>query len=211
MERTGENKSPKKYDKDAKIHSIFQTMYNLINLKDYNAINIREIAKEAGVSIGTIYLYFPDGKEGIIHEMMIYDVAKIVPNSLIDTINTTDFGNFLFQFLNNYYDFHEQYKNIILTIERARMNRPDLFTEPNSMINSESENIVLALEKNPKTKSIIEKFSSPEHFRKEFSQVMRIIDGIIHRHILYFPIFESKDEALAFFLDLLSKTLEFDK
>ncbi len=73
----------KKYDKESKIQLIFQSMEHLIELKDFNLINIREIAKEAGVSIGTIYLYFPEGKEGIVHEMINRNVAKIAPTTLI--------------------------------------------------------------------------------------------------------------------------------
>ena len=124
----------KKYDKESKIQSIFQSMEHLIELKDFNLINIREIAKEAGVSIGTIYLYFPEGKEGIVHEMINRNVAKIAPTTLIKSGEFHTVREFVLEILGNYYDFHVENKAFLTALERATINRPDLYQDINANI-----------------------------------------------------------------------------
>ena len=47
---------------------IIQTTSNLIENQGYHATGLNEIVKESGAPKGSIYYYFPDGKEGITAE-----------------------------------------------------------------------------------------------------------------------------------------------
>lgn len=51
---------------------IIQTTSNLIENQGYHATGLNEIVKESGAPKGSIYYYFPDGKEGIIAEAVLY-------------------------------------------------------------------------------------------------------------------------------------------
>jgi len=53
-------------DKEAKIDSIIVATRSLIETIGYEKVTIRDIAKSAGVSIGLIYKYFPEGKFDIL-------------------------------------------------------------------------------------------------------------------------------------------------
>jgi AcrR family transcriptional regulator len=56
----------KKYvrDKEAKVDGILASTKRLIEDEGYENVTVRDISREAGVSIGLIYKYFPEGKPG---------------------------------------------------------------------------------------------------------------------------------------------------
>ncbi len=56
-------------DKDAKIDCILEATKALIEKKGYEGVKARDIAREADVSVGLIYKYFPKGKFDIIKEL----------------------------------------------------------------------------------------------------------------------------------------------
>ncbi len=49
-------------DKEAKITTILDATYTLIETTGYGKVTVRDIARSAGVSVGLIYRYFPGGK-----------------------------------------------------------------------------------------------------------------------------------------------------
>ena len=68
----------KKYerDKETKIHRIIHSTKILVENKGYSLVSIRDIAKEADVSIGLIYKYFPKGKFDIIKQLSSQYIEK---------------------------------------------------------------------------------------------------------------------------------------
>jgi len=51
---------------------IIQTTCDLIENQGYHATGLNEIVKESGAPKGSIYYYFPDGKEGITAEAVLF-------------------------------------------------------------------------------------------------------------------------------------------
>ncbi|MHA1463373.1 MAG: TetR/AcrR family transcriptional regulator, partial [Candidatus Heimdallarchaeota archaeon] len=61
-----DNPEPKFHrDKEGKIKLIIETFVRLINQKSYTNVSTNLVAKEAGLSIGTVYNYFKS-KEDIL-------------------------------------------------------------------------------------------------------------------------------------------------
>jgi TetR/AcrR family transcriptional repressor of lmrAB and yxaGH operons len=56
---------------------IIQTTCTLLELQGYHATGLNQIIKESGSPKGSLYYYFPDGKEGLIEEA-IRHVGRIV-------------------------------------------------------------------------------------------------------------------------------------
>jgi AcrR family transcriptional regulator len=77
-------------DKEAKIRAILDATHALIGTKGYDRVTIRDIAASAGVSVGLIYLYFPNGKVDIFKEIPSRNVEKY----LITQPETIDFNDF---------------------------------------------------------------------------------------------------------------------
>jgi len=77
-------------DKEAKIRAILDATHALIGTKGYDRVTIKDIAVSAGVSVGLIYLYFPNGKLDIVREIPSRNVEKY----LIERPETIDFNDF---------------------------------------------------------------------------------------------------------------------
>jgi len=77
-------------DKEAKIGAILEATRTLIGAKGYYRVTIRDIAASAGVSVGLIYLYFPNGKLDVIREIS----SRYVDEHLIKQPGTIDFNDF---------------------------------------------------------------------------------------------------------------------
>jgi len=92
--------SAKRRDKETKIQRIIQATRQLLERSDLSQLTIREIAKEANVSIGLIYKYFPEGKATIIKEIGITTIHDF--NNILETIGKeADFPDFLSIFIRN--------------------------------------------------------------------------------------------------------------
>ncbi|HXY88499.1 MAG TPA: helix-turn-helix domain-containing protein [Candidatus Acidoferrales bacterium] len=77
-------------DKEAKIRAILDATHALIGTKGYDRVTIKDIAASAGVSVGLIYLYFPNGKLDIVKEIPSRNVEKY----LIEQPEIIDFNDF---------------------------------------------------------------------------------------------------------------------
>jgi AcrR family transcriptional regulator len=92
------NTNTKRRDKEAKIQRIIQATRQLLERSDLSQLTIRDIAKEANVSIGLIYKYFPEGKPAIIKEIGLTTIHNFI--DILESIdNNVDFPNFLNSFI----------------------------------------------------------------------------------------------------------------
>jgi len=88
----------KRRDKEAKIQRIIQETRQLLERSDLSQLTIRDIAKEANVSIGLIYKYFPEGKPAIIKEIGLTTIHDF--NNILESIGKkADFPDFLSTFI----------------------------------------------------------------------------------------------------------------
>jgi AcrR family transcriptional regulator len=71
---------------------IVKTAFNLFDRKSFQDVNIRLIAREAGVSIGTIYAYFQDKKDIFIAVQELYrdEMYQRLFNVIQEELDATD-------------------------------------------------------------------------------------------------------------------------
>ena len=90
--------SKKKFvrNKQEKIDLIYDTFFKLVLKQGYHKTSTNHIAESAEISIGTIYNYFPQGKEDIIRkyfeESMVaffesHDLSKMANDNIRDFLN----------------------------------------------------------------------------------------------------------------------------
>jgi AcrR family transcriptional regulator len=101
-----------KRDKEAKIQRITSITKNLIEKKGYNNVSIRDIVKEADVSIGLIYKYFPKGKIDIIKHLSSQNVVDVFQINHQDKIDFEDFPGYMKETITKMFELHK--KNIKL-------------------------------------------------------------------------------------------------
>jgi len=102
----------KRRDKGAKIKRIIQATKQLLERNDLSQLAVRDIAKEANVSVGLIYKYFPEGKPAIIKQIgltTIHDFADILEKN----DKNAGFPAFLNTFIRNVLEHTMQNKRLL--------------------------------------------------------------------------------------------------
>jgi AcrR family transcriptional regulator len=64
-------------DKERKINEILDAVVKLTHEKGPNNFSINDIPEEAHVSIGTVYRYFPRGKEDILKQILLRNIERL--------------------------------------------------------------------------------------------------------------------------------------
>jgi AcrR family transcriptional regulator len=102
--------SQKKFtrDKESKIDSIINATIELIEEQGYERFSVNEIPKKAGLSIGTVYRYFPQGKSDILHEIFKRNIQKMMDIGILDQINDSNFNRIWSKVVTEYVRGHRE-------------------------------------------------------------------------------------------------------
>lgn len=99
-------------DKEAKIQRIISITKELIEKNEYNNVSIRDIAKEAEVSVGLIYKYFPEGKMDILKHLSFQNMDGIFRINQQNEIDFEDFPGYMKETIQKMFELNK--KNIKL-------------------------------------------------------------------------------------------------
>ena len=119
-----QNRSKEKKDR------IIRVAYDFFNEEGYNAVSIRMIAKEAGVSIGTIYSYFQDKRDIYIATAALYghdmydNFSSVIKNKKFSEGNVEEIVYTIIlkfkEIIQSHYNFHLDSVVLSLTDEKIR-------------------------------------------------------------------------------------------
>ena len=102
-----------KRNKEVKIIFNQDATCMLIETKGYEKVTIRDIAEAAGVSIGLIYKYFPEGKFDILKEIGFRYTDKLLMTKQPESIDFNDFPDYIRNVIKNMQQYAKD--NIRLT------------------------------------------------------------------------------------------------
>jgi AcrR family transcriptional regulator len=198
------NESPMKKgryvrDKEGKINLILETFEELVNRDGYDKLSTRHIAKAAGISVGTIYHYFPGGKHSIAMGFLERFTQGIFDPSLFmaarDEMSLKAlYTNFISRHLASHrenLEIHRALDQAILADKAVREHNSEVI-----MMNLRS-----AAEELMK-RGLSREVPAP-NFVVRFLRNFKLIEAMVHRHLLVEPLFESDEELV----DFLSKIL----
>jgi len=106
-------------NKQEKIDLIYKTFFDLILKKGYHKTSTNHIAKSAKISIGTIYKYFPKGKEDIIRKYFETSMETLFNREDLININTDNMRNFLNHFILEVFNNHKENEGYNLAFRSA--------------------------------------------------------------------------------------------
>jgi AcrR family transcriptional regulator len=106
---------PKIVDHDAYRGELLEKCFNLFSRKGFHNVSMREICKEAGVSTGTLYHYFPS-KERILKQMLPWAVESNVDAFASDTKSGLTVQERLDKLATFWVEREDYYKNLILLV-----------------------------------------------------------------------------------------------
>jgi len=128
-----EDRNSTKRDKKAKIISIQDAMCMLIETKGYENVTIRDITEAAGVSIGLIYKYFPEGKSDIPKEISYRYMDKLLRIKQPETIDFNDFPGYMRDVIKNMQQFYKDNSPLIKALTMATLSDSEIVDEIKKM------------------------------------------------------------------------------
>ena len=157
---------------------IIETSIQMIQEKDYNKITTNHIARKAGVSIGTLYYHFENGKPDIIKEIVKQGYAEFLDEVNLSNLTLEKFPDFLRAFLKRYIEQHRENKALLKAIEMAFLSNRKVFQD--------FEYIQSELKLIPLISNLLEQLGYPD--KEDLNGISKFllysIDSVIHRHVI---------------------------
>ena len=184
---------------------IIRVAEELIVKKGYNAISAREIARNAKMSVGTLYHHFPNGKLSILYEIILSYGNKFIENFDFSKIGDLSDPEIVSDYLLKLIEQHRQFAPLIKGFEI------ELFT--NKKVVSDLEALVMSKETAciKQISDVILKFypniKEPE---KTFSIAGRILNSLIHTHVIFENFFGTDEELVQILSKMINGLLTSD-
>lgn len=170
-------------DSEEKKQAIHDSFQELVETNGYDRVTMRQIAEKAGISVGIIYHYFPEGKASI--------AASLYELNLMYTLDINNYIGYktenLREQITRHLELHKEHSELYRAFDSAIYANKDLFTGT----------------KRRRDQILREQLDAPERL-EEINRVYVTIDSIIHRHLFVEPLFKD-DESLIDYLTIIAE------
>lgn len=179
-------------DSDQKIQSIYTAFIELVNEEGYENLTARKIAQRAGISVGTIYHYFNEGKPAIAAALYERNLQETLD---IENLTGSNFDGLRKQ-VTQHLQLHHQNKELYRAFDQAIYSHSDIFKGT----------------KRKREEILAEQLgdTDPERIR-DIMRVYGTVDAIIHRHLYVEPVFESDTELVDYLVEIAETAIRFTK
>jgi len=193
-------------DKEAKIACIIDATLRLIEVKGYDSVTSRDIAKEAGVSNGLVFKYFPEGKPAILKELGLQCRRDTFNFHMPEKVDFNDFPGFLRTALFAYVAHERKYIHLYEALTMALRSDKKLYSsfEEFSKVDNEAMRIFFLQFKNTN----IDRVTDQGEF---ITQWIFLIDATIDHHLLYPIAFATDEKLVDMLVDLSVKLWGYDE
>ena len=185
-------------NKEEKIRLIFETFADLVNRNGYDSLSTRHIAKAAGISVGTIYHYFPGGKHTIASRYIDFVTDELYDPNIFEKIGEKDLREFFEELIRKYVIAHHKHIEIHKAIDQAILADPNVYRRNLEATKLNISRVVTELRDTGLYNSIPEPI-----VLNSFILLFNVLEGLIHRHFFIYPLFETEEELIAFLVKLL--------
>jgi len=192
-------------DKNAK-EQIIDTTITMIQKRGYNNVSTNHIAKEAKVSIGTLYYHFPGGKVDIVRAMVERGISEVYNEEQVKNLTIRDIPKYLRAFLLRYIKQHRKNASLVAAIEMAILSSEES-SKTNEDLYTAQLNVI------PLVSKVLTKFdiSKEEDLDQISKLIFHTLDSLIHRHVVYSNIVKTDEELVNYLINLSMAFLEYLK
>jgi AcrR family transcriptional regulator len=184
-------------NKQEKIRLILTTFADLVNKNGYDSLSTRHIAKAAGISVGTIYYYFPEGKHDIASHYIDYVTDELFDPNIFQ-LGEKSLQEFFKKLIQRYLNVHKKNFEIHKAIDQAILADPVVHRQNKDAIKLSISKVVTELRQLGLYSSIKEPV-----VLKNFMLLFNVLEGLIHRHLFIHPLFENDEELISFLVLLM--------
>jgi len=199
--------SSKKFsrNKQEKINKIYDTFFKLILKQGYHKTSTNNVAKSAKISIGTIYKYFPKGKEDIIRKYFEESMETFLDSQNLSNMNEENIRDSLNHFVLDLFKNHEENKGYNLAFRSAIQSDKILHNAHKEKILNIFKDKVQKLRKtNENLKQISEK-----RLVDVFIFLYNLVNAIIYHHLSVMELFDTDDKFVEYLSNLVAFSLKY--
>lgn len=199
--------SAKKFsrNKQEKIDLIYKTFFKLILKRGFHKTSTNHVAKSAKISIGTIYKYFPKGKEDIIRKYFEESMKHFFERINLISISNDNIREFLNHFILELYKNHLENKGYIIAFRSAIQSDRNLLKSQNEDVFTFFRDMAQELRMtNVSFKQI------PENKLVEmFIFIYNLINAVLYHHLAIMELFETDEKIVDFLSNLVIFSLNY--
>ena len=199
--------SKKKYvrNKEEKIELIYDTFFNLVLKHGYHKTSTNHVAKSAKISIGTIYKYFPGGKEDIMRKYFEESMSTMVNRDDLLKIDNNNIRDFLHHFIFELFNNHKENIGYNLAFRSAIQSDKALLEAHRKKIFNLFKDLAYELRrKNENFRKIPE-----EQLIEIFILIFNLVNAIIYHHLSVMKFFDTDDELVEYLTSLVAFSLNY--
>ncbi len=199
--------SSKKFsrNKQEKINLIYDTFFNLILKQGYDKISTNHVAKSAKISIGTIYKYFPKGKEDIMRNYFEESMETFLDNQDLININDENIRDYLNHFVLDLFKNHKENKGYNQAFISAIQSDMLLHKAHKEKIFTIFKDRAQKLRKTNKNFNEIPE----ERLIEVFIFIYNLINAILYHHLSVMELFDTDDKLIEYLSNLVVFSLKY--
>ena len=191
-------------NKKKKIEIIYDTFIDLLKNEGYTNLSTNHIAEIAPISLGTIYRYFPEGKAAIAKGYFENIKDQIINDDFFQNIKNKNLPELFESIIKRHLQVYRENFKAFLAYEQAILSNKDLFKNyENSVYEFAEETVKKLRNEDSLFKNIPEK-----QFLKGFIFIYNLIEAVVRRHLVIFPMFQSDDELISFLIKIILSTIK---
>ncbi len=201
--------SKKKFvrNKQEKIDLIYDTFFKLVLKQGYHKTSTNHIAESAEISIGTIYKYFPQGKEDIIRKYFEESMETFFESHDLSKMADDNIRDFLNHFLLDLFKNHKENVGYNLAFRSAIQSDKTLSDAHKEKIFYFFDDLVRKLRK---LNDNLKQFSK-KRLVDIFVFMYNLVNAILYHHLSVMEFFDTDDEFIDYLSNLAAFSLEYLK
>ncbi|TXT59611.1 MAG: hypothetical protein BAJALOKI2v1_190035 [Promethearchaeota archaeon] len=177
---------------------IVEKTLELIQKEGYPNVSAREIARTVGISVGTLYYHFKEGKSSVLaalasHLSEFLNIDEILKDGVVEE---DEIREFFYKDL----DFGRKIRPLIIAMESEVLKDPEKYI-------SKAEEYLL-LESMDKYKRFFEGVVGKDLSDDEFMKVLMVFKILVRKHIILRNLFGSDEEFMQMLLKILRAITE---
>lgn len=192
-------------NKDKTIKKIYDAFFKLVLEEGFHKTSTNKIAREAEISIGTLYHHFPEGKKELI--------SKYFENSVETTFEFEEFKKFnisnmtdLFRgFVLNVLKNHRENKGYNIAFRSAILSDTHLAKSHKERVIEISTTLTLKLQESSDFFKSIDK----KRLIRTFILVYNIVNAMVYHHIVFMDLFQTDEDFIDYLSNLLTFTIKY--
>ena len=199
--------SKKKFsrNKKEKINRIYDIFFNLILEKGYHKTSTNHIAKSAKISIGTVYKYFPKGKEDIIRKYFEQSMQTFLDSHDLSKMNDENIRTFLHHFVLDLFKNHQENKGYNLAFRSAIQSDKLLHkAHKEKIFNFFTDKVKKLREINENFKKI-----SENRLIDVFIFMYNLVNAILYHHLSVMKLFDTDDKFIEYLSNIVVFSLKY--